>query len=305
MSRRGDRATVSVAACGAAVLTGIGLTGLRRLPEPLRATWDRTNHAGRPVSLLQGVAVVLGTTASAVLTRGRGPQTPAAGDALALVVLAAGTAGAVDDLRPGADRKGLRGHLGALLRARPTSGAVKIVVIGAASLVAVAAVDSAVGRGATPEPARPALVRQVLRPHTLAGAGVVAGAANLANLLDLRPGRALKAVLLTSAPIIVSTLRRAAPAGGAGVSAAVAAGAALAALPGDLRARGMLGDTGANPLGAAVGLAVVQATGLPGRCVALLLLTGLILASERVSFTEVIERVPVLRVLDEWGREGR
>jgi hypothetical protein len=67
----------------------------------------------------------------------------------------------------------------------------------------------------------------------------------------------------------------------------------------------MLGDTGANAAGALVGLAIVERTGLAGRAVALAGLAALTIASERVSFTRVIEDHPVLRRLDEWGRDLR
>jgi hypothetical protein len=67
----------------------------------------------------------------------------------------------------------------------------------------------------------------------------------------------------------------------------------------------MLGDTGANAAGALVGTALLGATGRRGRVLALAVLTGFTLASERVSFTRVIESTPVLRELDAWGRPAR
>ncbi|MGB4835784.1 MAG: hypothetical protein WBP28_06920, partial [Nostocoides sp.] len=79
-------------------------------------------------------------------------------------------------------------------------------------------------------------------------------------------------------------------------------GAALGALPADLARETMLGDTGANAAGALIGSALVARTGLGGRAVALAALTALTLASERVSFTQVIESTPVLREIDGWGR---
>ena len=63
----------------------------------------------------------------------------------------------------------------------------------------------------------------------------------------------------------------------------------------------MLGDCGANALGA--GLAVSAARlPLPVRLVVLAGVVGLNLASERVSFTAVIANNPVLNAVDQWGR---
>ena len=90
-----------------------------------------------------------------------------------------------------------------------------------------------------------------------------------------------------------------------GLALAVVTGAAVGLLPSDLAERSMLGDTGANAAGALVGLALVERTGTVGRAVALGGLAALTLASERVSFTRVIEANPVLRRLDGWGREAR
>jgi hypothetical protein len=76
-------------------------------------------------------------------------------------------------------------------------------------------------------------------------------------------------------------------------------------VPDDLAGRTMLGDTGANSAGALLGAALVARAGPCGRLVALAVLTALTLASERVSFTSVIEKTPVLRELDTLGRPSR
>ncbi|RBY78824.1 hypothetical protein DQ238_12130 [Geodermatophilus sp. TF02-6] len=123
--------------------------------------------------------------------------------------------------------------------------------------------------------------------------GLVAGTANLVNLLDLRPGRAAKAATLLAA----AGLR-----GPAGTLVAGPLGAGLAVLPADLGERVMLGDCGANAVGALLGLRLAA---LPGRRARAGLLAGVValtLASERVSFTRVIEATPGLRGLDRLGR---
>ena len=236
--------------------------------------WARTNHRGGPVTLLEGPAVAVGLAAAALTAPGLSGRVRAGA---AVAALGAGGLGAYDDLAGSGDRRGLRGHLGALRHGELTSGAVKVVGIGATGLVA-AALAGRRGIGLV-----------------LAG-GVVAATANLVNLLDLRPGRALKAGLVLA---LLEGWRGADSAR----LAAVGAGSALVVLPADLGERSMLGDAGANALGAVLGLAAVTAgTGrvrLAGRLAAL---TALTLASEKVSFTTVIEATPGLRELDRMGR---
>ena len=64
----------------------------------------------------------------------------------------------------------------------------------------------------------------------------------------------------------------------------------------------MLGDTGANAVGAVVGTALAAHPSRTVRGLAALVGTALVLASERVSFTRVIDRTPVLAALDGLGR---
>ena len=262
-------------------------TLLRAVAPGGRQRWERTNHRGGPVTLLEGPAFAAGALAGVAAAPGLPPRVRAA------ATLAVGTTcvlGAVDDLVGTSDDKGFKGHLGALARGRVTTGAAKIVGIGAAGLAA----------GAVLLGGRPGGSRAGRAADLLVAGGVVAGTSNLLNLLDLRPGRALKATLLP-APLAL--------AGGPGSALlAAGAGAAGALLPEDLGERAMLGDSGANAAGALLGCALVAATADSGRRGSLLRagafagLVGLTLASERVSFTQVIGRTPVLRELDGLGR---
>ena len=192
----------------------------------------------------------------------------------AIAIGGAGAAafGAYDDLAGSGDRRGFRGHLGALRHGEVTTGAVKLGGIGATGIV------SAVLAGGSPA-------------DVVINAGLVAGGANLLNLFDLRPGRAIKVAVASGALI--------GAAGQDSVAAPVAA--ALALLPEDLGERAMLGDAGANALGAMLG---ASAAGLsrPARIALLAGIAGLTAASEKVSFTKVIERTPALHWLDMLGR---
>lgn len=290
-----------------AVAAGVALLGARLATERAgrtRPAWARTNFRGRTVNLAGGPAVAAAATASAAAAAwraqsGGGRMTGAAsrvlppgpaGAAAALVAgLGGGVVGLYDDLvgaRPEQRAKGFKGHLAALSRGQLTSGVVKLAGMGLAGLV-VSVLLSAPQRAASPRPLPWQLV------HVALGAGVVSGAANLLNLLDLRPGRALKVAVLAGLPLA---------AGPSGALAAGPVGAAVAALPADLRERTMLGDCGANAVGALLGAALVARTGPVGRAGSLAMIAGLTAASERVSFTQVIARTPVLRELDTWGR---
>jgi UDP-GlcNAc:undecaprenyl-phosphate/decaprenyl-phosphate GlcNAc-1-phosphate transferase len=248
--------------------------------------WTRTNHRGEPISLLEGPAFVVGSLVATALA---GRAAAGVRRASLLSLAAAGALGAYDDLAEGGLRKGLKGHLGALARGEVTTGAVKVIGLAVTGLAASLLVRAGDDRSGSAGPvARCADV--------LVGGAVVAGAANLVNLLDLRPGRALKAVLL-AVPFAVT--------GGAGaLPLAAAAGGAASMLPGDLAERTMLGDTGANAAGALLGVAALTGTRPAGRAWLLAGLAALTLASERVSFTRVIESTPGLRELDGLGRRA-
>jgi UDP-N-acetylmuramyl pentapeptide phosphotransferase/UDP-N-acetylglucosamine-1-phosphate transferase len=75
-------------------------------------------------------------------------------------------------------------------------------------------------------------------------------------------------------------------------------------LPDDLSEHVMIGDSGANALGAVLGVALAARTGILGRATLLAALSALTAASEKVSFTKVIESTPGLREFDQLGRSG-
>ncbi|WP_233515184.1 hypothetical protein [Marinitenerispora sediminis] len=235
-------------------------------------TWSRTNFRGEPVTLLEGPALAAGTCAAALLAPGLPVRLRAA---TAVAAAGAGAFGAYDDVAGSSGSRGFRGHLAALARGEVTTGAVKILGIGATGLVAAAAV-----------PGRPA--------DLLINGALIAGSANLLNLFDLRPGRAAKVGLLAGVPALGDAT--------AGAVAGPVLGATAALLPEDLGERAMLGDAGANALGAVLGVAAAAGLPRPARLGLLAGVAGLTAASEVVSFTRVIRTTPPLRWLDELGR---
>lgn len=279
-----------VAGAGAAVAR-YALRAVRT--SPAGPALERTNFRGRPVTLAAGPALATG----AAVAGAAGAPGPAASGAALVAGLGAGAVGLYDDVvgaRPEQkSAKGFTGHLAGLREGRITAGLVKIVGVGAAGLAAAAllAGDPAVARH--PRRQRQGAVGQGM--DVLLGAGVIAGTANLVNLLDLRPGRAVKSGLLLGAPLA---------AGPHGGIVAGAAGAAAGLLPADLDEKVMLGDSGANALGALLGVTLAARTGPAGRAGLLAVLAGLTAASERISFTQVIQQTPGLRELDALGRRA-
>ncbi len=208
-----------------------------------------SNHRGEPVTLLEGRRTSRGR--SPWRDRWARPAAPAA---------CAPAAPAGHQRRPrlwartttwagNATRRGLRGHLTALARGEVSTGAVKVIGLAACGLVAGALLHPGPAGGAGP----PGSVDVGRAPGRL-----IAGTANLVNLLDLRPGRALKAVLALGVP------DRPPRGGEPAVAGRRRTGSALAALPADLGERAMLGDTGANAAGALLGVALGRPAGRAG-----------------------------------------
>jgi hypothetical protein len=122
-------------------------------------------------------------------------------------------------------------------------------------------------------------------------------ATNLFNLLDLRPGRAVKAFVLLGAGLTIGAWD-ADPLWALGLLA----GPVLVAGAYDLRERVMLGDTGANLIGALAGLWLVLTLSTTGLAVAAAVLLVMTAYGELRSINALVERTPVLRHLDSIGR---
>lgn len=257
----------------AAALTLVGIEVARRAAALSGATWVRHNHRGEPVNLIAGpiAALTSAVTAGALLPM-------RARNGVLLLGVAAGAVGLYDDIagaRPEQKRdKGFRGHLLALRAGRVSSGAVKVAGVVGASMAAAGSVEKG--------PVDRVIV-----------AGVIAGTANLVNLLDLRPGRAAKVSALAATGLLGG--------GDGGIGVAVL-GTSLGVLPADLGEKVMLGDSGANALGALLGYRLAAGSGPLARKTMLAVLVALTAASEKFSFTRVIEATPGLRELDMWGR---
>ena len=247
---------------------------------------QRRNFRDRPLPTAAGLLVVIavlgveaGRATLGAFGLGDEPGRNIARPLVLFACLGFGLLGLIDDLLGTEQDRGFRGHLHALSEGRVTTGVIKIFGGAAVALVLAANVSFVSGR------------------RLLADAVLIALAANLANLLDRAPGRAIKAGL-------VAWLAIAVVARGDAVSIAIVPviGAFCGLLGDDLHEHLMLGDTGANVLGGVLGLAVVLDVGRGPRNFVLIGLVALTLVAEVVSFSAVIDRVPVLRRFDMVGR---
>ncbi|HEX3514918.1 MAG TPA: hypothetical protein VHT26_13045, partial [Trebonia sp.] len=190
--------TAAVTGAVAAVGARLAYAALRTAPPGGEQTWTRTNHRGESLTLLEGPAVTAGALAAVGVSKILCTERPVASasvpaiPALALGLAGAGAAafGTYDDLAGSGKRRGLRGHLGALAHGEVTTGAVKLLGIGATGL------GSALFLDGQRKPA-----------DVVINTGIIAGSANLLNLFDLRPGRAIKVALASGTLLAAAQCR--------------------------------------------------------------------------------------------------
>ena len=174
--------------------------------------------------------------------------------------------------------RGWRGHMGAVMRGELSSGAIK--ALGALALAAYA--TSGLGREWF---------------GYLVDLAILLLATNMWNLLDLRPGRAEKALVLLGAGLCIGYWTFA-PIELLGLFLGpILVGAAFT-----LREEAMLGDTGSNLIGAVAGVWMLETLSDPARYVALGVLVLLTIYGEFRSISSTIDRVPLLKHLDSLGR---
>ena len=270
-------------------LGGLAFAAARLLARPTARLLGeggllRKNYRGRYIPAGAGVVVPFAALPSFALAQ-LAPGLRGLGAPWITVLMGMALLGLLDDAAGDRKSRGLAGHFRVLLRGRLTTGALKALAGVALALYAGWSLFTSAAA-------------------SLLAALLIALSANAVNLLDLRPARALKGffliVILAAVGVVLGGA--AAPWSGAHLALAlIPAGAALALWRGDARAEYMLGDAGANALGAAAGLALAAAS-WPWQAGAAVLLAGLHALCERRSLTALIERVPLLDFLDRLGR---
>ena len=186
-------------------------------------------------------------------------------------------AGIIDDTIGNRDVSGLKGHFKSLFKGKLTTGGFKALFGGFVGLIISVCISKNIAD---------------IIVNTL----VIALSTNLMNLFDLRPGRAIKAYLVIMIPIYITLT------GYIKALPLLILPNVLAYFNTDLKARGMMGDTGSNVLGISIGVLIAFGYGIKVRVAWLVFLVLMHLITEKFSLTKIIEKNKVLKFIDDLGR---
>ncbi|AOY77083.1 glycosyltransferase [Clostridium formicaceticum] len=189
-----------------------------------------------------------------------------------------GFAGIIDDLIGNKSASGFKGHFSRFFKGELTTGMLKAGVGGVIAFMI-------------------SWIYSVGIIEFFINAFVIALFTNLLNLLDLRPGRALKTYLFIAVIFLVIGI--------AGITKMILfsiIGYCIGYLPQDLKARSMMGDVGSNTLGITLGIITIISFSIKVKVVLLILLLLVHTISEKYSLSKVIKSNYILNYLDELGR---
>jgi hypothetical protein len=247
------------------------------------------NYRGVIVAGSSGILIVISIFITLAIITLESELNFAAGGVLAsvegllfiILLLGVSFIGLVDDLWGTREYGGFRGHFSSLVRGELTSGLIKAVVGAALALLVSSFFSTKILM---------LLLNTVLLALTI----------NFFNLLDLRPGRAIKSFLFLSLVTFVATF---------GFHFwrhwSLILPPVLVVFWGDLNEQSMLGDVGSNLIGAALGYTFVLALSWQFKLAITLLLGLFHWYTENHSLTELIMRVKILRRLDDLGIRHR
>lgn len=258
---------------------------------------EKPNFAGNVIPAATGITFLLiGAAVYGALPATGATLGFAYAPSFLMVCVGFGILGLLDDKYGSREVGGFKGHIGALLKGRPTTGAIKLIVGGILALLAAF------------------LVHRTDWINLLLTATLIALGANSLNLLDTRPGRAqfgfftLFALPVTAATFFALYKLRYIQPGmlpddvrfytPAGVLLGPLVVAAAIEWWSDARGKAMMGDTGSNLLGATGALAAALTLSQPGRAGMLVVLLAINLVAERVSINSLIEKNRFLRAFD-------
>ena len=186
-------------------------------------------------------------------------------------------AGIMDDIIGNRNVSGLKGHFKSLFKGTLTTGGFKALYGGFVGLLISVVLTRSI----------PEIVLNTL---------IIALSTNLMNLMDLRPGRAIK-VYLVIMIVMIATLT-----GFTRILPFLIVPSVLAYFNQDLKAKCMMGDAGSNVLGISIGIFMAFGYSINVKIGWLVFLVLIHILTEKYSLTKIIEKNKVLNFLDRLGR---
>lgn len=194
------------------------------------------------------------------------------------IILIIGLTGLLDDICGDKQAQGFKGHFRSLINGKLTTGIFKIIITISVSILVLFELE----------------IYNFF--EIIINAGIIILMTNLLNLLDLRPARSIKAFIGIS--ILLISLKSYYAVYFLPIFIAL-----IFYLPYELKAKVMLGDSGANLLGTILGFNTVMVLdSLFLKFIVFLSLLFLNLVSEKYSFSSIIEKNVILNWIDKLGR---
>ncbi|MBC5996065.1 glycosyl transferase [Romboutsia ilealis] len=186
-------------------------------------------------------------------------------------------AGILDDIIGTREVSGLKGHFKSFFKGVLTTGGFKAIFGGFVGLLISIAISESI-------------------PDIIINTLIIALSTNLMNLLDLRPGRAIKVYLVITVTIFITLT------GYIKILPLLILPNVLAYFNYDLKAKAMMGDTGSNVLGISIGMLMVFGYSFNVRVSWLVFLVLIHILTEKYSLTKIIENNKILNFIDKLGR---
>lgn len=242
----------------------------------------RKNYRGQEIPVSAGISFPL-VTLIVYLIYGLLGQYELGFHVFLVGIMSISLLGFIDDMLGSRDVTGLKGHFKALFKGRLTTGGLKAV--GGGIIAFYLALTN------------PTVISSISAGEVILDILLIALFTNMLNLLDLRPGRAVKGFLFLGAMIAIIGLGNI-----DWMLIAPLFGAVLYYFKTDLKAGAMMGDAGSNVLGLSLGYLCVISLGIVPRVIILVGLVAVHIYTEKYSLSQTIERVRFLKILDELGR---
>ncbi|MTI68312.1 MAG: phospho-N-acetylmuramoyl-pentapeptide-transferase [Firmicutes bacterium] len=189
-----------------------------------------------------------------------------------------GLVGFIDDVMGNNIIKGFKGHIKALIVGKLTTGGLKAISGLVCSIIYSIVISDNIYN----------LIINII---------IISLFTNLINLLDLRPGRAIKAFIIIGVLLLFTSLKLE-----YNFLLFSAIGIILVVFPLDLKGKVMIGDIGSNSLGMTLGIYCVTTQSINYKIIILIILISLHIFSEYYSFSKVISKIKVLNFIDTLGR---